>query len=63
LDEPAVLIRGVVYYKVHYDFYITFAGFGDQPVHVLHGAVVRMYAAVVADIIAIVGVWGGVYGT
>ena len=61
LAEPPVLRGGVVHHQVHDDADVPPPGFGDEALHVRHGAVLRVDAPVVADVVAVVGVGGAVH--
>ncbi len=54
--KPRVFIGGMVDYQVQNDFDIPFPGFINQLFHICHGAKIKMNIAVIADIVAIVGI-------
>ena len=53
--EPLVLVRAVVDHQIHHDGDTAFFRFGNQLVHVGHGAKAGIDVVVVGDVIALVG--------
>ena len=60
--KPGVGGGGVVDDQVHNDAHTTRLGLGDEAVHILHRAEVGVDAAVVADVVAVILVGGGIHG-
>ena len=54
LDEPGVLVRGVVDHQVHHNADAPLMGLGQQGVEVLHGAKPGVDGPVVGDVVAVV---------
>ena len=54
LQEPRVLVGGVVVDEIHDDAHVALLRFGDQLLHVGERAEIGMDAAIVADVVAVV---------
>lgn len=55
--EPLMFVAGVVRYEVQDDFDIQVVRLVYQLAKILDGAIVRIYAVVVADVVALVDLW------
>ena len=62
LDEPRVLVGGVVDDVVHDDADAALLGLGDHAVEVGHGAVFGIDGGVVGDVVAVVDAGRGIHG-
>jgi hypothetical protein len=62
LEEPLVLVGGVVHHHVHEDADVALFGFGDEAVEVGHGAVLGVDGFVVRDVVAEIDLRRGVAG-
>src|ERR1035438_5277437 len=51
-------VRGVIDHEIEQDADIPLPGFGHQPVEIRHGAVLRIDALVVGDVVTEVYLWG-----
>jgi hypothetical protein len=60
--KPWMFVGGMVDNEIHNYFDIAFAGLIDESVHIGHRTEVRVDAAVIAYIIAVIGVRGGING-
>ena len=55
--EPFMLVRAVIYYKIHKNIHVTFFCLCNQTIHILHGAKTWINVIIIGNIVSLVCQW------